>query len=941
MLFTASNSSGTASQPLTLTVIQLPPATVVAAAGTPQSALINTAFATPFQVTVWDANSQPVAGATVNFAVPSSGPGGSFAGGVTTAVANTLGVATAPVFTANGTVGLYTINASVAGVATPATFSLTNTQPPFFTSAANATFAVGAQQLFPATASGFPAPAVSLASGSLPSGLVFNGGVLSGIPAPGTGGIYTLTLAATNGILPNASQTFTLMVDQGSAFTSANSATFTAGTPSSFTFTGSGFPSPTISLASGTLPNGVGFSNGALSGTPAAGTGGQYSLTLSASNGVGGAALQNFTLVVDQPPAVTSANSATFTTGVPGSFLMTATGFPAPAIGEVGTLPSGLVFNANTGVLSGTPAPDSGGSYQITLSASSGPFAPVTQPFTLIVNLAVLTQHNDNTRSGLNSSERLLTTLNVNASQFGKVFALPVDGQVYGQPLYVANVQFPGNVIHNVLIVTTENDSVYAFDADSNTGANANPLWKANLVDSGHGGGVGEAPVDTAVQNGCTDLTPQVGVTATPVINVTTAPAPTIYVEAASVLGVNYLHKIHALDITSGNEKSQGPTLISGTVPGTGDGSSDGNLSFSPASERNRSGLLLLNGVIYVAFGSYCDYTPYQGWLFAYDATSLAQRSLFVTTPNGGLGGIWAGGTGLAADQNGFLYIPTGNGTFDTTTPVTDFGDSILKFSTINNNQSNGFLSLTDYFTPYDQAFMWQNDQDLGSGGVLLLPDQPGAHPHLLVQAGKRGKVYLLDRDQMTSNPSNPLQTEPYCSACTSADTQILQESSTSYLGPVFAGPSYWNNNIYFWGVDDALTSIPLSDGLLNFSGAAKASFVSGFPGTATSISSNGNNSGTAIVWANASLGGLRLQWRECLAIALVKQPGPELSRRPWPAYKVFNPHNRKWKGIRRKRHGGRCLRPADPSHSLDRNTWPRRNAAVHNRTAWPGNLVD
>ena len=477
--------------------------------------------------------------------------------------------------------------------------------------------------------------------------------------------------------------------------------------------------------------------------------------------------------------------------------------------------------------------------------------APLAGALGSFAQTPVLTQHNDNMRSGLNSSETILTAANVNVNQFGKVYSFPVDGQVHAQPLYVPNVQFPGNVIHNVLIVATENDSVYAFDAD---GASAAPIWQVSMVDAAHGAGPGELPLNAVAETGCSDLTPLLGITSTPVIDLNASPTPTIFVEANSIGTTGSpIYRLHALDLTTGNEQPQGPAVISATVSGTGDGSQAGSLPFNPLMQHGRSGLLLSNGVLYIAYGSHCDYTPYHGWLFAYDETTLAQTSVFATTPNAGYGGVWMGGAGPAADSNGYVYLATGNGVFDTTAPVTDFGDTVLKFSSVDGNGNNGILGVADYFTPFEQETLFGADLDLASGGILLLPDQPGNYPHLLVSAGKEGKIYLINRDQMTNDPSNPGQEEPYCSTCTTSDSQIVEESSLHFSGGIFGAPAYWNGNLYYWGNADTLRSIPVSNGLLNFAGVTLGDFVASFPGAIPSISSNGNLSGTAIVWANTS----------------------------------------------------------------------------------------
>jgi len=445
---------------------------------------------------------------------------------------------------------------------------------------------------------------------------------------------------------------------------------------------------------------------------------------------------------------------------------------------------------------------------------------------------AVLTQHNDVSRTGQNTTEPFLTTANVNVNQFGKLFALPTDGQVFAQPLYVPAVTING-ATHNVLIITTEADSVYAFDADSNTGMNSTPLWKASLA------GAGEAPVNTAATIGCFDPA-QTGATSTPVIDPT---SNTIYVESESTDGSNYFHRLHALDLLTGNEKAPGPIQIAATVAGTGDGSTNGQLVFDSANmslhQLARPGLLLMNGTIYIAFASLCDAAPYHGWLFAYDAATFTRTSVYVTTPNGGLGGFWMSGAGVAADSGGNIYIASGNGDFDTTNvPALETGDTLLKLGT-----TNQILTLLDYFTPQDQQALDNGDLDLGSGGVLLLPDQPGPFPHILVQTGKEGRIYVVNRDQLTTGNSH------YCSNCTN-DPEIIEESNSGAVGGMWSVPAYWNNNIYFWGTNHVLNAIPITNGLPDFTQISSSSTSLGFPGATPSISSNGTAAGTAILWA-------------------------------------------------------------------------------------------
>jgi hypothetical protein len=453
---------------------------------------------------------------------------------------------------------------------------------------------------------------------------------------------------------------------------------------------------------------------------------------------------------------------------------------------------------------------------------------------------SVLTYHNDNRRSGLNSSETLLTPTNM-AKNFGQLFAHGVDGEIYAQPLYVANLSIPGKGTHNVVLVNTEHDSVYAFDADSNANGNAAPLWQISLIDSAHGAAAGATsvpssayPVDSDNLPDCGGISPELGSTSTPVID---AASGTLYVEAFSYEGGSYVHRLHALDLATGAEKTFGPVVISGTVAGTGDGGT--TVSFNPYLENNRAALLLANGTVYVGFATSCgDQGPFHGWIFAYAAGTLTQQGTFLTTPNGGLGGIWMTGSGPAADASGNVYLPTGNGLFDTVNnPATDFGDSILKLSL-----GGGGLGVADYFTPYNQQTLADNDVDVSSGGLMLLPDQPGPYPHELVAAGKEGRIYLINRDQFT------LLNQHYCANCAS-DPQIVQESASGELdNGVFSSPVYWNGTVYYSTPDLYLKAFPLVNGLVNYGGVSISTDAYNWPGANLSISGNGTSNG--IIWA-------------------------------------------------------------------------------------------
>ena len=443
------------------------------------------------------------------------------------------------------------------------------------------------------------------------------------------------------------------------------------------------------------------------------------------------------------------------------------------------------------------------------------------------------TYRNDTARTGQNRQELALTPATVNATRFGKVFSYPVDGQVYAQPLYVPNVPIPGQGVLNVVYVATEHDSVYALDADRRVSA---PLWKTSFINPA----AGITPF-SSLDVESEDVGPEIGITGTPVIDPNTK---TLYVVASTKEPVpvnpTFVQRLHALDITTGAEKFGGPMVIQASVRGTGAGSDgQGNVPFNSLRQNQRPALLLSRGVVYIAWGAFSDTDPYHGWVLGYDAATLRQVAVFNATPNGTRGGIWQSGGGLSADSSGNIYAITGNGTFDQDTegvscPIPlvrcDFGDTFLKLSPT----GPAGLTLTDFFSPFNQAFLEEEDLDLGSTAALLLPDQPGPHPHLVLGGSKEGKLYLVDRDNMGHFRSTD-------------DNQIVQSFFVSPLG-IFSTPAFWENNIYFAGRADVLKAFRLSGGLFSTTPTSQSTALFEFPGATPAVSSNGSTNG--IVWA-------------------------------------------------------------------------------------------
>ncbi|MCC6390835.1 MAG: S-layer homology domain-containing protein [Bryobacterales bacterium] len=439
--------------------------------------------------------------------------------------------------------------------------------------------------------------------------------------------------------------------------------------------------------------------------------------------------------------------------------------------------------------------------------------------------VTVTTQHNDAARTGANPNETVLTTANVNSGSFGKLFSRAVDGQIYAQPLYVPGVTIPGKGTRNVIYVCTMHNSVYAFDAD--TAASAAPLWQVNFG----------ATLPVSVINVTRDIQPEVGILSTPVIDLT---ANLMYVVSQHYQNGTTFFRLHALDITTGNEMLGGPMGIEGSVPGTSSDSVNGTLSFFPLMHWQRPGLLLLNGKIYIAFGSHQDTEPYHGWLFAYNATTLQQTAVLCLSPNSMSAGLWQGGLGLTADASGNIYLQTDRGVMNSLTGGPDHGSSLVKISTANG------LQVVDYFSPTNQEALSANDIDFGSSGPILIPGTS-----LGITGGKDGKLFLFNLNGLGGYSPTTNQVAQWWQA-----TYSLLDTGE---GGIFGGNVYYNSKLYLWGRKDTLKVFQFNGSVFNTTPVSQSTFTvpNGYSNEpAMSLSANGTTAGSAILWASYSMNG-------------------------------------------------------------------------------------
>jgi hypothetical protein len=709
------------------------------------------------------------------------------------------------------------------------------------------------------TATGGTAPYQwALASGTLPAGLTLSaGGEITGTPAAAANAA-ALDVRVTDSGSPAQSATHALSLTIA-ASTSPPLTVTTMSLPGAqvgkaYTarLTATGGTSPlTWSITSGSLPAGLSLtpSSGVIAGTPTAAVG-SVALTFAVVDSSNPAQQKSVNLTLSVASAsITVAiapRAAALTLGQTASLKAT-TNDP---LGVTWSLsPAGGSFapmQSTSGSSTTFTAPSTAGAYTITATSVTNPALSSSIALGVTALAGVFTYRNDSSRDGVNAQEYALTPGtggSVGAGTFGKLFSCIADGALYAEPLWSANLTING-ATHNVVFVASAHDSLFAFDADANPCVQ---LWSVSLIDTAHGAASAtEAPVSSPGVVGSSDIRPEVGVIGTPVID---SSSGTLYVVSKSMdsTGTYFYQRLHAIDVTTGNEKTGSPILIQGTYPGTGDNTT--TTTFSALYENQRCGLALVNGVIYIAWASHGDNPPYYGWVmgYTYGSAGFTQVAVRNVTPNVQYGGIWMGGSAPSADASGHLYVITGNGTFDAhnaSVPNNDYGDSLLEFAPAPNSAApDTALSIYEYFTPEDQASDESGDRDFGAGGAAVLANVTSGTETVgvVVGGGKDGSLYILNQAAL--------------GGYNGTDAGAWQKIPTGY--PIFSTVAMWNDTIYLgstsfnWPTVEApLTSYALNTSTTpsSFVQQAQATPVFGFPGPSPAISATGTSNG--VVWA-------------------------------------------------------------------------------------------
>ncbi len=801
-----------------------------------------TAAATKPIIKTQPANATVTAGQTATFSVVADGTAPltyQWMKGTTNVGTNSASYTTPATTSAdNGSKFSVKVTNSAGGVTSASatlTVSAAAVKPTITSQPANVTVSAGQTATFTVTATGTAPLSYQWKKGTTSVGTNSATYTTPATTSADNGAKFEVTISNSAGSVTSAMATLTVNAAavKPTITTQPANITVTAGQTATFTASATGTAPLTYQWKKGTTSVGTNSATYTTPATTSADNNAKFQVTV--TNSAGSATSSIATLTVNtaavKPTITTQPSSATVNVGQTATFTVVATG-TAPLTYQWTKAGANVGTNSATYTTAATTSADDGVHVQVTVSNSAGSTA--SNSVTLTVNSTppppssanILTYHNDVGRTGQNLNETILTPSNVNSASFGKKAFLAADGLVDAEPLYVSNLKI-GGVAHNVVFIVTEHDSVYAYDADTFA-----QLWKVSML------GPGETTSEPV--NGCGQVSPEIGITSTPVIDLNAGPNGTIYLVAMSKSdSTTYIQRLHALDLTTGADLAGSPVTIQASFPGTGAASDGTTVPFRPKQYKERAGLLLLNGVVYTSWASHCDSTPYTGWVMGYSQSTLQQTSVINITPNGNDGAIWMAGAGLAADSGGNIYFLAGNGTFDDTLNSSgfpekgDFGNGFIKISTFGNK-----LAVADYFTMHNTDAESNADVDLGSGGAMVLPDlMDNAQNtwHLAVGAGKDTNLYVVNRDMMGKfNISN--------------DDGIYQELVGQLPGGVWAMPAYFEGTIYYGSVNQPLKAFPIVNAKVAMSSSSASSSRFGYPGTTPSISANGTSNG--IVWA-------------------------------------------------------------------------------------------